>query len=49
LSPSLGYDDADKMEEYSADKERLSEREVMTVREESFEEVVLVAQLCPTL
>lgn len=49
MSPSLGYDDADKMEEYSAEKQRLLEREVMTVREESFKEVVLVAQSCPTL
>ena len=37
------------MVEHSADKEKLSEREVMTVKVEPFEEVVLVAQLCPTL
>ena len=37
------------MEEYSADKEKLSEREVMTIRLEPFEEVVLVAQPCPTI
>ena len=35
MSPSLGYDDADKMDVYSADKKRLLEREVTTSRVES--------------